>query len=162
MKNLFLLTVLLISVLSSSASSCNSNNTIESNKNKMEKHNINRNDMEKTKIKIKVNSQTFTATLENNESAQAFKEMLPLTIQMADHLRNEKHTDLSKSLPTNSSNPRTIQNGDIMLFGSRTLVLFYKTFSTSYSYTRLGKVDDTTGLASALGSGSVSVSFELE
>lgn len=97
--------------------------------------------MKNSKIKIKVNSQTFTATLSDNKSAKAFKEMLPLTIKMADHLRNEKHTDLSKSLPTNSSNPRTIHNGDLMLFGPRTLVLFYKTFSTSYSYTKLGKVD---------------------
>lgn len=162
MKNLFLLTALLISVLSSSASSCDNNNAVVNNENNTENHNTNGNDMEKTEIKIKVNSQTFTATLADNKSAQAFKEMLPLTLKMADHLRNEKHTDLSKSLPTNSSNPGTIQNGDLMLFGSRTLVLFYKTFSTSYSYTRLGKVDDATGLASALGSGSVTVTFELE
>lgn len=118
--------------------------------------------MQTTKIRIKVGSKTFTATLAPNKAAQAFKEMLPLALKMADHLSNEKHTDLSKSLPTISSNPRTIQNGDLMLFGSRTLVLFYKTFSTSYSYTRLGKVDDATGLASALGSGSATVMFELE
>jgi len=118
--------------------------------------------METTKIRIKVGSKTFTAALAGNKSAQEFKKMLPLTLQMADHLRNEKHTDLSKSLPTNSSNPATIHNGDLMLFGSRTLVLFYKTFTTTYRYTRLGKVDDTSGYAAALGSGTVNVTFELE
>lgn len=163
MKNLFLLVAFLISVLSGSNLSYGNNNPVMNNENNKENHNTNsNNDMEKTKITIKVNSQTFTATLENNKSAQAFKLMLPLTLKMTDHLRNEKHTDLARSLPTNSSHPRTIQNGDLMLFGSRTLVLFYKTFSTSYSYTRLGKVDDPTGLATVLGSGSVTVTFELD
>lgn len=163
MKNIFLLATLLLSVLSSSiTTTCANNNGVANNQENKENYSANSNDMEKTKIKIKVNSQTFSATLADNKSAQAFKEMLPLTLKMADHLRNEKHTDLSKSLPTNSSNPQTVQNGDLMLFGSRTLVLFYKTFATSYSYTRLGKVDDAAGLASALGSGSVTVTFELE
>lgn len=162
MKNLFLLATLLVSVLSSSTTTCVNNNAVVNIENNKENYSANSNDMEKTKIKIKVNSQTFSATLADNKSAQAFKEMLPLTLKMADHLRNEKHTDLSKSLPTNSSNPQTVQKGDLMLFGSRTLVLFYKTFATSYSYTRLGKVDDAAGFASALGSGSVTVTFELE
>ena len=75
---------------------------------------------------------------------------------------NEKYVELSSSLPTDAANPGTIQNGDLMLYGSSTLVLFYKTFSTSYSYTRLGRIDDVTGLVAALGAGNISVTFELE
>ena len=75
---------------------------------------------------------------------------------------NEKYVDLSRSLPTAASNPGTIQNGDLMLYGSSTLVLFYKTFSTSYSYTKLGRIDDVTALAVTLGTSNVIVSFELE
>lgn len=120
------------------------------------------NKMTKVKIKITINDQTFTATLLDNNSANAFKEMLPLTIKMIELNGNEKYGDLKKSLPTHPSNPKTITNGDLMLYGSETLVLFYETFSTSYSYTKLGQVDNTSGLASALGSGNVTVTFKLE
>lgn len=118
--------------------------------------------MTNEKIKIKVNSQIFTATLLENNSAKAFKEILPLRINMIELNRNEKYYDLPNNLPTNSSNPQTIKNGDLMLYGSKTLVLFYKTFTTSYNYTKLGKIDDVTGLETALGSGNVTIIFELE
>lgn len=114
------------------------------------------------KIRITVNGKTFTATLLDNNSVKAFKEILPLTIQMIELNRNEKYYDLPNSLPANAPDPGVIQNGDIMLYGSKTLVLFYKTFSTSYRYTKLGSLDDITGWAAALGSGNVTVTFELE
>lgn len=118
--------------------------------------------MAQSKIKIKINSQTFTATLLDNKSTKAFKEILPLTMKMTELNGNEKYFDLPNSLPTNSYDPQTIKNGDLMLYGSKTFVLFYKTFSTSYSYTKLGSVDDITGLTTALGSGTVTVFLELE
>lgn len=113
-------------------------------------------------IKITVGTSVFTATLGDNKTAAAFKSRLPLTIQMTELNRNEKYGDLSENLPVNASLPGTIQNGDLMLYGSRTLVLFYKTFSTSYSYTRIGHVHNPSGLAAALGAGDVSVTFEEE
>ena len=141
-------------IFMSSASSCNK----EDDKIKTE----NNTPLANGKMNVKVGSKTFTATLLDNNSAKAFKEMLPLTITMTELNSNEKYYDLPNSLPTNSSNPGTIKNGDLMLYGSKTLVLFYKTFSTSYSYTKLGTIDDVTGLTTALGSGNVTVIFELE
>jgi len=120
------------------------------------------NDMTNVKIKITVNDRTFTATLLDNKSAKAFKKLLPLTINMLELNGNEKYGELKNSLPTNASNPKTITSGDLMLYGSSTVVLFYKTFSTSYGYTKLGSVDDATGLASALGSRDVVVTFTLD
>lgn len=113
------------------------------------------------KLKITVGSSAFTATLQNSATVNAFQGMLPLTIIMVELNGNEKYFDLSRSLTTNASNPGTIKTGDLMLYGSSTLVLFYKTFSTSYNYTRLGRIDDVTGLAAAVGSGDVTVTFEL-
>jgi hypothetical protein len=129
----------------------------------IEKNNTNSNiPMTNNKIKIKVNSQTFTATLLNNKSVKAFKEILPLTMKMTELNGNEKYFELPNSLPTNSYNPQTIKNGDLMLYGTKTLVLFYETFPTPYSYTKLGSLDDVTGLTTALGSGNVTVTFELD
>lgn len=115
-----------------------------------------------SKMKIIIGSRTFTATLYDNATANAFKALFPLTANMSELNGNEKYFDLSANLPANASNPGTIQNGDLMLYGSKTLVLFYKTFSTSYSYTRLGRIHDTTGLATAVGAGNVTITFELE
>lgn len=114
------------------------------------------------KMKITIGNGTFIVTLYDNTTATAFKGLLPMTIHMAELNGNEKHVDLPKSLPPNPANPGTIQNGDVMLYGSSTLVLFYKTFNTSYNYTRLGKIENVEGLASSLGPGNVEVTFELE
>lgn len=113
-------------------------------------------------MRIKIGTSTFTATLYDNATATAFRAMLPLTINMSELNGNEKYSGLSVNLPTNASNPGTIQSGDLMIYGSNTMVLFYKTFSTSYSYTRLGRINDATGLAAAVGPGSVTVTYELE
>lgn len=114
------------------------------------------------KLHITIGTRTFKATLYSNPTVAAFKTRLPLTISMKELNNNEKFFDLPNNLPTNASNPGTIETGDLMLYGSNTLVLFYKSFSTSYSYTRMGRIDDTTGLTAALGSGNVSVTFSLE
>lgn len=47
-----------------------------------------------------------------------------------------------------------------MRYGSSALVVFYQIFSTSFSYSRLGRIEDVTGLAAAVGAVKVTVTFE--
>lgn len=91
-------------------------------------------------LKITIGSVSFNATLESNETTKEFKKLLPLTVKMSELNGNEKLFYLQNSLPTASFNPRTIQTGDLMLYGSTCVVLFYESFSTPYTYTRLGNV----------------------
>ena len=114
------------------------------------------------KMKITIGTNTFIATLYNNVTATSLKAKMPLTINMSELNGNEKYFDLRNNLPANASNPGTIQGGDLMLYGSNILVLFYRTFSTSYNYTRIARVDNPSGLATALGSGNATVTFELQ
>lgn len=115
-----------------------------------------------TKINIQVGSRTFTATMADNPAVTALLPLLPLTLEMGDLNRNEKFARLPQNLPTQTFSPRTIQNGDLLLWGANTFVIFYETFSTSYPYTHLGKIDDPSGLKEALGGGNVTVSLSLQ
>jgi hypothetical protein len=101
----------------------------------------------------------FAITLADNATARAFAAQLPLSVDMSELNGNEKHASLPKVLPANASRPGTIRNGDLMLYGADTLVLFYSTFKSSYSYTRLGRVDEPENLAQAVGRSSVRVAF---
>jgi len=113
-------------------------------------------------VDITIGSTTFTATLENNDTAKAFASRLPLTLDMSELNGNEKFYDFSSSLRANSAtSPGTIQEGDLMLYGENVLVLFYKSFPTSYSYIKLGRITNTTGLTEALGTGSVQITFSV-
>ena len=106
-----------------------------------------------------VGERRFAITLADTEAAGAFAAMLPLTIDMPDLNSNEKHAQLPRVLPTSTIRPGTIRNGDLMLYGSQTLVVFYLTFNSSYSYTRLGRVDDPADLARVLGRGTARITF---
>ncbi|WP_372378072.1 cyclophilin-like fold protein [Vibrio natriegens] len=114
---------------------------------------------EETRMWMTVGERRFAITLANSEAARVFTAMLPLSIDMADLHNNEKYAELPSALPTSASRPGTIRKGDLMLYGSKTLVIFYMTFSSSYSYTRIGYVDDPDELSKALGRRSVRVMF---
>ena len=113
-------------------------------------------------MKISIGKKSFDAVLYDNPTADHFKKMLPITLYMTELNGNEKYADLPNNLSTSPSTPGHIRAGDLMIFGSATLVLFYKSFQSPYSYTILGKIDDISGLEQAVGKGNVHVTFELK
>ena len=114
---------------------------------------------EESRMWMTVGERRFAITLADTKAARAFAAMLPLTLDMEELNGNEKKKELPNALPTDTHRPGTIHNGDLLLWGSRTVVIFYLTFDSSYAYTRLGRVDDPTGLAQALGRRDVRVVF---
>ncbi len=114
---------------------------------------------EATRLWMTVGERRFSISLADTEAARAFAAMLPLTLDMEELNGNEKKKELPSALPTNASRPGTIRSGDVLLWGSRTVVVFYLSFDSPYSYTRLGRVDEPAGLADALGRGDVRVVF---
>lgn len=138
--------------------SSNTGNTLDDNDN--DDDNDNSETPDAMTLNMKIGNSTFTVTLADNATAQAFADLLPLRLNMSELNGNEKYIYLAQSLPSQPTSPGTIQTGDLMLYGSTCIVLFYESFSTSYRYTRIGRVDNPAGLAAAVGSGSVTVSFE--
>lgn len=113
-------------------------------------------------MNVQVGDVVFSATLEKNEAVSALMEMMresPVVIQMSDYSGFEKVGSLGTSLPASNSQTTT-QTGNIVLYNGNQIVIFYG--SNSWSYTRLGHIDDLTGWEEALGSGDVTVIFSLE
>ena len=113
----------------------------------------------KNSLTIQINGKNFSATLEDNRTARAFAEILPLEVDMTELNGNEKYFYLDKNLPSDSVQVKQIHAGDLMLFGSDCVVIFYKDFSTGYSYTRLGRFNNPSDLEKILGAGNVRVNF---
>lgn len=114
------------------------------------------------KMNLQIGNSSFTATLESNAAVDALVDMMreaPVVIQMSDYSGFEKVGSLGTSLPT-SNKQTTTQSGDIVLYNGNQIVIFYG--SNSWSYTRLGRIDDLSGWKDALGSGGVIVTFSID
>lgn len=122
---------------------------------------IDMNAQEVPKIKVTVGSKSFLVTTYDNATARAFIALLPLTITMNDVNGNEKYRPLQSNLPTSPEVPPKINAGDLMLWGANGLVLFYETFNTSYSYSKIGSMENASGLKEALGTNNPTVTFEV-
>ena len=116
----------------------------------------------KTKGTVSIGNNVFSAEFENNKAAKAFMKKFPVALKMSELNGNEKYKYLKSGLPANEKAVKEIKAGDIMLYGSDCIVVFYESFSTDYKYTRLGRITDTKGLSDALGTGSVKVKFSKE
>jgi|SRR6478752_2811882 hypothetical protein len=110
-------------------------------------------------ITVSIGTAQFSATLADTDTARAFADRLPLTLDMTDVNSNEKAFDLAEALPGAAQNPEIVHIGDLMLYGSNTIVLFYESFDTSYAYARIGRLDAPDMLADVLGAADVTVTF---
>lgn len=148
-----IMNVFLVSLICFQLFACN--NDTEPAKNPIINTNI-------SKMKITIGTTVFTATLNDNAAATAFKAMLPLTVDMNELNGNEKYYYFSTNLPANASSGDNIKAGDLMLYDNSCLVLFYKNLHTPYHYTRIGRIDNISGLVTAVGSGNVTIKYEIQ
>lgn len=110
------------------------------------------------KIYININEQKFEVNLEDNSTTSALTKVLPLEYTMNDLNGNEKYVYMDETLPTNPYEPKHIEAGDVMLFGNNCFVIFYKSFDTDYSYSKIGHIDNLP----ELGDGSFLVKLSIE
>jgi hypothetical protein len=132
MKRIFL-GILLIILLTS----CTKNSTFNNieNEKTMNEENI-------EMVKITINDNEYDINLEDNNTVKELLDILPLTITMNELNGNEFYAYLDESFSVDSHNPKTINKGDVMLYGNNCLVIFYESFDTSYSYTKIGHIDN--------------------
>ena len=115
-------------------------------------------------VKVKINDDVFDVKLENNSATQELIKELKkgnVTVNASEYGGFEKVGDLGFSLPTSDENIGTAP-GDIVLYQGDKISLFYG--SHSWSYTKLGKIDDVDSnkLKEVLGSGNVTLEFSLK
>ena len=107
-------------------------------------------------INVIIGGKTYKAELEENDTARNFINMLPQEYNMTELNGNEKYIYLDETLPTNSYSPKHIKKGDLMLYGNNCIVVFYKSFDTSYSYTKIGHIENLPDL----GDKNINIKFE--
>ena len=115
-------------------------------------------------VQIKINDDVFDVELENNSATEELIKALEkgnITVNATEYGGFEKVGELGFSLPTNDENVNT-EPGDIVLYQGDKISLFYG--SHSWSYTKLGKIKDIDSnlLKEVLGSGNITLIFNLK
>lgn len=113
-------------------------------------------------IYMKIKQRTFQIHLYDNQASKEFVEMLPMTVTMNDLNRNEKYIYLDSQFSTQIESVDKIEIGDLMLFKTNCLVLFYDSFPTTYEYTRIGYIENKDDLRDALKGDVIDITFELK
>ncbi len=115
-------------------------------------------------LKLKINDVQVNVSWEDNESVKALSKLAaegPVIIEMSPYGGFEQVGSIGTTLPSDDTNIRT-QAGDIMLYTSSQMVIFYG--SNSWAYTRLGKITDKSAkeLGELLGGSGVTVTVTAE
>ena len=144
-----ILVIIIVFILTGCSLKTNSIN--KSNENKIK----DKSNKEMDSVKVIIDNKEYKMNLEDNETTKSFIKILPKTWKMNELNGNEKYVYLSSTLPVNSVVPETIEKGDVMLFGDDCLVIFYQSFKTNYSYTKIGNIENLPDL----GNSSIEVEF---
>ena len=152
----FLIIVLIFMVVGCNSKKSKNNNQSNSTNQQESKINSNNSNEVVKSVKTIINGKEYIMNLEDNETVESFVNLLPQELNMSELNGNEKYIYLDTVLPTNSLKPKRINAGDVMLYGDNCLVIFYKSFDTSYSYTKIGYIDNLPDL----GNGSITIKFE--
>lgn len=113
-------------------------------------------------ISLTIADESFIVNLADNSSAEALKELLDeeeLTINMSDYGGFEKVGSWGENLPTNDEQITT-KLGDVILYQGDKLVIYYDT--NSWSFTKIGEIENTENLKEALGKGEVTVTLSIK
>ena len=111
---------------------------------------------EVSSVKVIINEKEYILNLEDNETVDKFLELLPSDFNMTELNGNEKYINLDTTLPTDSMYPKHINAGDVMLYGNNCIVVFYKSFDSKFSYTKIGHIDNLPDL----GNDDITIRFE--
>ena len=109
-------------------------------------------------LKMMIGDTEVSVDWENNESAEALKDFV---IQMSMYGGFEQVGSIGTRLPSDDEQTST-SAGDIVLYSSNQIVVFYG--SNSWAYTRLGHItdQDAAGMTDLLGNGDVTITISLE
>ena len=156
MRKILLITICSLLLITGCSNKSDDTNNNEANNSTNEVIETKESDVKVSNIKVIISDKTYTLKLENNKTVEEFINLLPKEFTMNELNGNEKYIYMDSSLPTNSYNPKHINAGDVMIYGDNCLVIFYKSFDTSYSYTKIGHIDNLDNL----GNGSITAKFE--
>ena len=116
-----------------------------------------------TQMKMRIGDTPVEVAWESNESVDALKELAQsgLTIPMSMYGGFEQVGPIGRRLPSQDEQTNT-SSGDIVLYSSSQLVVFYD--SNSWAYTRLGHITDKTPeeMRALLGRGDVIITISIE
>lgn len=119
---------------------------------------------ENKEMRMKIGSTQVQVAWEENEAVDALREIVkeaPLTVSMTMYGGFEQVGPLGVTLPSNDVDTET-EAGDIVLYNSNMMVVFYGT--NSWPYTRLGHVSDKSAeeMSELLGNGDVKITLSFE
>ena len=97
---------------------------------------------EETEMILKINGEIMNVTWEENESVNALKQLAENGLQIETHMYGgwEQVGPIGQRLPSNDVNT-IAQPGDIMLYSSNQIVIFYG--NNSWAYTKLGHINSS-------------------